>query len=82
MGDGDGLGMRARGPEESALLPLSSDLWLLSPIRSLDPERALTVTDPGLLSRDRERKISSSTRELARADAGVTRLQTHNEDSR
>lgn len=43
VGDGDGLGMRARGPEESALLPLSSDLCTLSSIRSLDPERALTV---------------------------------------
>lgn len=55
MGEGDGLGMRACGPEESALLPLSSDLWLLFSIRSLDPERALTVTYCGLLSRERER---------------------------
>lgn len=53
MGEGDGRGIRARGPEESALLPLSTDS--LSSVRSLDPERALTVPYPELLSRDRER---------------------------
>lgn len=40
VGDGDGLGIQARGPEESALLPLSSDLSALFSGRSLDPERA------------------------------------------
>lgn len=55
MGEGDGRGIRARGPDESALLPLSSDLCLLSSVRSLDPERALSVPYPDRLSRDRER---------------------------
>lgn len=55
VGEGDGLGMRTRGPEESARLPLSTDLCPLSSVRSLDPERALIVPYPDLLSRERER---------------------------
>lgn len=55
VGEGDGLGTLRRGPDESALLPLSSDLCTLSSIRSLDPERALDVPHPVLLSRESER---------------------------
>lgn len=76
VGEGDGLGMLRRGPDESALLPLSSDLCTLSSVRSLDPERALEAPYAAiLLSRESERKISPSTRELMRADVGVALLQ-------
>ena len=77
MGDGDGLRMWVRGPEESALRPRSSDLRPLSSIRSLDPERALTTTRPTLRSRERERRISPSPRELLRPERlGVNLLKT------
>lgn len=43
VGEGEGRDARARGPDESALLPRSSDRCLLSSGLSLEPERALSV---------------------------------------
>lgn len=80
VGDGEGLVMQFRDPEESALLILSSDLRVLSSILSLDPERALTPTRVKLRSLDKDRWTSPSPLRPLRPDmTEVTRLSKQEE---
>ena len=65
MGEGEGLGMWARGPEESALRTLSPECRTRSSARSRDPDRARTPGPPGPRSLERE-PLSRDTEVLSR----------------
>ena len=65
MGEGEGRGMWARGPEESARRPLSPERRTRSSARSRDPDRARPPSPPGPRSLERE-PLSRVTEPLSR----------------